>query len=77
MPKLQPRDKSEALGRLIWNRTAAAIPAAEYARRTGRTAQTILNHKRHPESMKALDLIAYANASGMTDEEWIQLRGIK
>lgn len=76
MPRLKPRDRSERLGRLLWTETAVRIPAAEYARQTGKPARTVRNHKEKPDSMSALDLIAYANISGMTNEQWIKIRGV-
>lgn len=77
MPRLKPRDSEEALGAIVWNDVAKAIPAAEYSRRTGISPETVRNHKKKPRTMSALDLIAYANASGMTDARWMALRKIR
>ena len=41
---------------------------------TGSKRSTIDNHFRHAESMRLFEAIGIANATGMTDAEWVALR---
>lgn len=77
MPRLRARDRTEELARMILTPYRAKITDAEYARITGTTSATIGNYRKARTKIPLEVAIDAANASGMTDEEWLQLRRIK
>lgn len=46
----------------------------ELVKLTGLKRSTLDDHFRHAESMRLYEAIGIANATGMTDTEWLQLR---
>ncbi len=76
MPRLRPITRADKYRRILFERTKVRIPATEIARVIGKCPQTVRNYIKNPETMPLDVLIRYANAVGITAEEWDQLRKV-
>lgn len=77
MPRIRPRDRGEALAERIFRPHRVKIPNAEFARIAKCSPGTVSNYKNGRTPIPLEVAIDAANATGMTDEEWIQLRRLK
>ena len=77
MPRLRPLTRADTFRRILFERTKIRIPAAEIARVIGKCPQTARNYINDPETMPLDAVVRYANAVGMTDEEWTELRKVR
>lgn len=74
MPRIHARSRSEALYRMLFERNRFRVPNSQIAKLLGKANTTIANWKADPEKMPFGAVITYADAVGMSDEEWRQLR---
>lgn len=74
MPRLRPITRSDRLRHILFERTQVRIPVTEIARVIGKCRQTARNYIDKPETMTIECLALYANAAGITDEEWLAIR---
>ena len=77
MPRIRPYTRADTLRKILFERTRVRIPVTEIARVIGKCPQTARNYIDRPETMPLEAVITYANAVGMTDEEWLQLKRIR
>ena len=71
----EKKNRERAITSKIFYRLGCRIPDAQIAHLTGKNAKTIGNYRRKVETMPLMTAIAIANATGMSDEDWIALRG--
>lgn len=75
MPRIHARNRSEKLARILFERMGIfRMRASDLAKATGKTGPTAKGYLEHPERMKLGDVIDFANRTGMTDEEFLQIR---
>lgn len=74
MPRIHARSRSEALRRMLFEKSKFRIPNSQIARLLGKANTTIANWKDDPEKMPFGAVITYVDAMGWSDEEWRQLR---
>lgn len=75
MPRIHARSRAEKLHRVLFERMGVfRLRAADIARVTGKSDPTAKKYLEHPERMKLGDVIDFCNRTGMTDEEFLQIR---
>ena len=75
MPRIHARSRAEKLHRVLFERMGVfRLRAADVAKVTGKSDPTAKKYLEHPERMKLGDVIDFCNRTGMTDEEFLQIR---
>ena len=75
MPRIHARNRAEKLHRILFERMGIfKMRAADVAKATGKSDPTARGYLEHPERMRLGDLIDFCNLTGMTDEEFLQIR---
>ena len=75
MPRIHARSRAEKLHRVLFERMGVfRLRAADVAKVAGKSDPTAKKYLEHPERMKLGDVIDFCNRTGMTDDEFLQIR---
>ena len=75
MTVIYARDRTDRIGNILFNRFGFRIRSADIAKIINVSASTAARKRRDPENMTLGEAIDIANATDLSDEAWVSLRG--